>query len=249
MMIANTYSLAGNVAVVTGAGAGIGLGVARVLAQNGVRLAVWDRNPEALAKAWGGTDALQAVVDVADARAVESATATAASALGRIDILVNCAGIAGANVALTDYPLDEWDRVLKVNLYGTFHCCRSVVPVMRWNDYGRIVNFASMAGKDGNPNAAAYSAAKAGIIALTKSLGKELAKTGIRVNAVAPAVIRTEMADAVSPAQLAYMLEKIPMGRMGEIDEVAAMIAWLVSPDCSFSTGAVFDLSGGRATY
>nr|WP_208103519.1 SDR family NAD(P)-dependent oxidoreductase [Rubellimicrobium sp. CFH 75288] len=240
--------MTGAVAAVTGGAAGIGLGVARRLAASGARVTLWDRNPEALARA-GIEGAQTDRVDVADWDAVRAATDRLRAREGRIDVLVNCAGIAGLNVPLDAYPLDEWDRVLRVNLYGTFHCCRAVVPVMRAQGSGRIVNFASMAGKDGNPNASAYSAAKAGVIALTKSLGKELARTGITVNVVAPAVIRTEMAEAVSPEQLAYMLEKIPMGRMGEVEEAAALVAWLASPEASFSTGAVFDLSGGRATY
>ena len=166
-----------------------------------------------------------------------------------IDILVNCAGITGPNVKLWDYPPDDWLQVMQVNLNGLFYGCREVVPLMRSQNYGRIVNIASVAGKEGNPNASAYSASKAAVIALTKSLGKELADTGICVNCVAPAAVKTAIFDQMSPEHIQFMLAKIPMGRFGEPEEVAAMVAWLCTEECSFSTGAVFDLSGGRATY
>jgi 3-oxoacyl-[acyl-carrier protein] reductase len=164
-------------------------------------------------------------------------------------VLVNSAGITGPNAKVWDYPVDAWAQVLQVNLNGLFYCCREVVPHMRARNYGRIVNIASVAGKDGNPNASAYSASKAAVIALTKSLGKELADTGIRVNCVTPAAVKTAIFDQMSPEHIAFMLSKIPMGRFGEVDEIAAMVAWLCTEDCSFSTGATFDLSGGRATY
>jgi 2-dehydro-3-deoxy-L-rhamnonate dehydrogenase (NAD+) len=168
---------------------------------------------------------------------------------GRIDALVNCAGITGPNVKVWDYPVAQWQEVMQVNLNGLFYCCREIVPVMRDADYGRIVNIASVAGKDGNPNASAYSASKAAVIALTKSLGKELADTGVRVNCVTPAAVKTAIFAQMSEQHIQFMLSKIPMGRFGTPEEVAAMVAWLCTEDCSFSTGAVFDLSGGRATY
>jgi 3-oxoacyl-[acyl-carrier protein] reductase len=166
-----------------------------------------------------------------------------------VDALVNCAGITGPNVKVWDYPPEQWLQVMQVNLNGLFYCCREVVPLMRARNAGRIVNIASVAGKDGNPNASAYSASKAAVIALTKSLGKELADTGVRVNCVTPAAVKTAIFDQMSPEHIAFMLSKIPMGRFGTPEEVAAMVAWLCTDDCSFSTGAVFDLSGGRSTY
>ena len=177
--------------------------------------------------------------------AVQKTTADHAA----IDVLVNCAGITGPNVKVWDYPVDAWAQVMQVNLNGLFYCCREVVPVMQKHGYGRTVNIASVAGKEGKPNASAYSASKAAVIALTKSLGKELADTGIRVNCVTPAAVRTAIFDQMSEQHIQFMLSKIPMARFGEPEEVAAMVAWLCSEDCSFSTGAVFDLSGGRATY
>jgi 3-oxoacyl-[acyl-carrier protein] reductase len=167
----------------------------------------------------------------------------------QVDALVNCAGITGPNVKVWDYPPEQWLQVMQVNLNGLFYCCREVVPLMRARNAGRIVNIASVAGKDGNPNASAYSASKAAVIALTKSLGKELADTGVRVNCVTPAAVKTAIFDQMSPEHIAFMLSKIPMGRFGTPEEVAAMVAWLCTDDCSFSTGAVFDLSGGRSTY
>jgi 3-oxoacyl-[acyl-carrier protein] reductase len=188
-------------------------------------------------------------LDVADAGAVAHAAAATEAALSRIDVLVCSAGIAGPNHMTWEYPLDAWRQVIDVNLNGLFYCNRAIVPVMQKNDYGRIVNIASIAGKEGNPTASAYSASKAGVIGLTKSLGKELAKTGIRVNCVTPAAVRTAIFDQISQQHIDFMLSKIPMGRFGGVDEIAAMVCWLASEDCSFSTGAVFDLSGGRATY
>ena len=191
----------------------------------------------------------KATVDVTDADAVQRAAADTAGALGRIDILIACAGITGPNASVWDYPLAEWDRVIDVNLNGVFYCNRAVVPHMLRNDYGRIVNIASIAGKEGNPNAAAYSASKAGVIGLTKSLGKELANTNVRVNCVTPAAVRTPLFAQMTQEHIDFMLSKIPLGRFGEIDEIAALVAWLASEECSFSTGGVFDISGGRATY
>jgi 3-oxoacyl-[acyl-carrier protein] reductase len=198
---------------------------------------------EALSGAVGCT------VDVTDPESLAAALAETERKLGPADILVASAGITGPNVTVTDYPIEAWRKVIDVDLTGVFLCCRAVVPGMAKRNYGRIVNIASVAGKEGNPNAAAYSAAKAGVIAFTKSLGKELAATGVRVNCVTPAVIKTGMFAQMTEQHIQYMLSKIPLGRFGTVEEVAALVAWLASEDCSFSTGAVFDLSGGRATY
>jgi 3-oxoacyl-[acyl-carrier protein] reductase len=188
-------------------------------------------------------------VDVTDAAAVKKAALSAKKRWGAVDILVNNAGIAGVSKKLWQCSLDEWRTVVELNLLGVFYCCHAVVPLMIEKNYGRIVNISSVAGKEGNPNASHYSAAKAGVIALTKSLGKELAGTGIRVNCVTPAVIETEILSQISKEHLAYMLAKIPLGRVGKAEEVAAMVAWMCSEECSFTTGATFDITGGRATY
>jgi 2-dehydro-3-deoxy-L-rhamnonate dehydrogenase (NAD+) len=247
----NQLDFKGRVVAITGGAAGIGLAVARRLAASGARVALWDRDERMLAsaKAELGGATLTFVLDVTDADAVEAVTRATAAACGGIDALVCSAGITGPNVALADYPVDEWKQVFNVNVHGVFLCNRAVVPVMRNKDYGRIVNIASVAGKEGNPNASAYSASKAAVIGLTKSLGKELAKTGIRANCVTPAAVRTAIFDQMSQQHIDFMLGKIPLGRFGTVDEIAAMVCWLASEDCSFSTGAVFDLSGGRATY
>ena len=247
----NQLDFQNRIAVVTGGAVGIGFAIAQRLATSGATVALWDRDQAALAKAQaalGGRTFTQAL-DVSDADAVARAAAATAQALGRIDVLVCSAGIAGPNHTTWEYPLDAWRQVIDVNLNGLFYCNRAVVPVMLKNDYGRIVNIASVAGKEGNPTASAYSASKAGVIGLTKSLGKELAKTGIRVNCVTPAAVRTAIFDQISQQHIDFMLSKIPMGRFGRVDEIAAMVCWLASEECSFSTGAVFDLSGGRATY
>ena len=237
---------ANRVAVVTGGVSGIGAGIAERLAAEGARVSLWDNDAAALATA----DAPhKATVDVTDAEAVRRAAADTAGALGRIDILIACAGITGPNASVWDYPIADWDRVIDVNLNGVFYCNRAVVPHMLRRDYGRIVNIASIAGKEGNPNAAAYSASKAGVIGLTKSLGKELAKTNVRANCVTPAAVRTPIFDQMTQEQIDWMLSKIPLGRFGEIDEIASLVCWLASEECSFSTGGVFDISGGRATY
>jgi NAD(P)-dependent dehydrogenase (short-subunit alcohol dehydrogenase family) len=241
-----TQRFAGQVAVVTGGAAGIGAGIAARLAAEGARIALWDADAAALAAA--PADHRQ-TLDVTDAAAVAEAAAATAAALGRIDILVASAGITGPNAPVASYPVEAWRRVIEVNLTGVFLTNRAVVPIMQRNDYGRIVNIASVAGKEGNPNAAAYSASKAGVIGLTKSLGKELAGTGIRVNCVAPAAVKTALFDQMSPEHIAFMLSKIPLGRFGLIEEVAAMVCFLASAEASFSTGAAFDVSGGRATY
>jgi 3-oxoacyl-[acyl-carrier protein] reductase len=212
---------------------------------------LWDRDDKTLAQAKAdiGGETLCCALDVADAAAVDRATRDTVAAFGAIDALVCSAGITGPNVPLADYPVDAWKQVFDVNVHGVFLCNRAVVPVMQKKDYGRIVNIASVAGKEGNPNASAYSASKAAVIGLTKSLGKELAKTGIRANCVTPAAVRTAIFDQMSQQHIDFMLSKIPLGRFGTVDEIAAMVCWLASDDCSFSTGAVFDLSGGRATY
>jgi len=247
----NQLDFAGRTAIVTGGAVGIGFAIAQRLAASGARVALWDRDAPALAKAQaalGGGTSTQ-VVDVADAGAVEAAAKASEAALGRIDVLVCSAGIAGPNHMTWEYPLDAWRQVIDVNLNGVFYCNRAVVPLMQKNDYGRIVNIASIAGKEGNPTASAYSASKAAVIGLTKSIGKELAKTGIRANCVTPAAVRTAIFDQISQQHIDFMLSKIPMGRFGLVEEIAALVCWLASEECAFSTGAVFDLSGGRATY
>ncbi|MCW2241424.1 SDR family NAD(P)-dependent oxidoreductase [Azospirillum canadense] len=254
-MQTNSINLDGRVAVVTGGAQGIGHTVGQRLIASGARLVIWDINEEGLAKARGGLlDAgAPAVhterVDIADYASVEAAVAGTVAAFGGIDILVNNAAIVGPNATLANYPLDAWRSVMDVDVNGTFHCCRAVVPLMTAKNYGRIVNVASIAGKEGNPNAAAYSAAKAAVIAMTKSLGKELAAHNIAVNCVTPAVARTPGAMEQAPEHIQYMLSRIPRGRFLELPEAAAMIAWLASEENSFTTAAVFDLSGGRATY
>lgn len=249
----NRLDLQGRRAVIAGGARGIGFAIARRFLDSGAKVALWDIREDTLAKARAALSPLGRVVthkvDVADYDQVAAAADSAATDLGGIDILVNAAGIVGATAPLADYPLDSWNQVLGVNLNGTFHTCRAIVPIMQQGGYGRIANIASMAGKDGNPNASAYSVSKAGVIALTKSLGKELATGNIRANAIAPAVIATEMLADLTEQQVAYMLSKIPMGRMGTVDEIAGMIGWMCSEECSYCTGAVFDLSGGRATY
>ncbi|MGH7105525.1 MAG: SDR family NAD(P)-dependent oxidoreductase [Acetobacteraceae bacterium] len=240
----------GRTAVVTGGASGIGEAIALRFAREGARVSLWDRDTAALGRVKAAIPgAHDAVVDVARADAVSAAAAATESALGRIDILVCSAGITGPNAPVWEYPLEEWRRVFEINVHGLFYCNRAVVPAMRRHDYGRIVNIASIAGKEGNPNAAAYSAAKAAVIGLTKSLGKELASSGIRVNCVTPAAVETPIFAQMSEAQITFMKGKIPIGRFGTVDEVTSLVCWLASEECSFSTGAVFDVSGGRATY
>jgi len=233
----NQLDFKGRSAIVTGGLQGIGAAIAARLESSGATVRVWD------------LAAKKDPVDASDAAAVERAAAKALADLGKIDVLVNNAGIAGLNVATGQYPVEEWERVLRVNLTSQFLCCRALAPHMVKRKYGRIVNIASIAGKEGNPNAVAYSASKAGVIALTKSLGKELAQTGVLVNCVTPAAAKTAIFDQMTQQHIDYMLSKIPMNRFVTVEEIASLVCWLASEDCSFSTGAVFDISGGRATY
>jgi 3-oxoacyl-[acyl-carrier protein] reductase len=238
-------------AVVTGGASGSGLTISERLLAEGARIAVWDMDSTRLQelKHRFGATVVTAIVDVADAGNVERAAQEAIGALGKIDILVANAGITGPNATTWEYPVEAWKRVIDVNLNGAFYCSRVLVPHMLSRGYGRIVNLASIAGKEGNPNAPAYSASKAGVIGLTKSLGKELAKSGVTVNCVTPAAVRTPLFEQMTEQHIQYMLSRIPMGRFGTTDEVAALVGWLASEECSFCTGAVFDISGGRATY
>ena len=249
----NQIDLKSRVAIVTGSARGIGFAIARRLLESGANVALWDIDAAAVAKAAielkTGGEVKSFQVDVTSVESVKKAADATAAAFGKIDVLVNNAGIAGANAKVWETDPAEWQRVLNINLTGAFLCCRAVVPHLLQNNFGRIVNIASIAGKEGNPNAAHYSASKAGVIALTKSLGKELATSNVRVNCITPAVIETDILKQMTETHINYMLSKIPMNRFGRVDEAAALVAWLCSEDCSFSTGAVFDLSGGRATY
>ena len=250
---ASRMSKTGRHAVITGGASGIGFAIAAHLLREGASLSLWDASATnitaALAAFKGDPRVSGMVMDVSEPASVERALGETLALHPRVDILVNNAGITGPNVRTWEYPPEEWRRVIDIDLSGVFYCARAVVPVMLKADYGRIVNIASIAGKEGNPNAPAYSAAKAGVIGLTKSLGKELATSGIRVNCVTPAVVKTPIFEQMTQAHIDYMLAKIPMGRFGEAEEVAALVAWLCSDECTFSTGAVFDISGGRATY
>ncbi len=248
------FDLAGQTAIVTGAAQGIGEGIATRLARAGARVAVADRNTAAAEAAAGrldgiGAQAFPVSVDVASPSSIEAMVEQVLAKTGRIDILVNNAGIAGKAAPVWDQSDEDWQSVIDINLTGVFQCCRAVIGHMRDRDYGRIVNIASVAGKDGNPNMSAYSASKAGVIALTKSLGKEVAENNICVNAVTPAVIRTPILEQLTPEQVDYMTSKIPRRRTGKIEEVAAVVHFLASPDCSFVTGQTYDVSGGRSTY
>lgn len=237
----------GRVAVVTGGAAGIGRAAAQRMVAEGAQVSVWDISDDALASCDFAVHTAR--VDQSDEAQVIAAAAAVVAKLGRLDILVVSAGITGPNTTLETYPSDAWQQVIAINLNGTFFCDKAVIPHMKANGYGRIVNIASVAGKEGNPNASAYSTSKAGVIGLTKSLGKELAKDNITVNAVTPAAVKTAIFDQMTQAHIDFMLSKIPMGRFGTVDENAAMICFLASEEASFSTGAVFDTSGGRATY
>ncbi|MBX9962898.1 MAG: SDR family oxidoreductase [Burkholderiales bacterium] len=247
----NKLDMAGRGAIVTGGASGIGLAIAQRLAASGANVAIWDMaaDLDAKAKSLGAGKHVGIKVDVTKIAEVEAAMKASIAALGKVDAMVNSAGVAGKNSTVAEYPIEEWLRVCDINLNGVFYCCRTVAPHMVANNYGRIVNIASIAGKEGNPNASAYSASKAGVIGLTKSLGKELAKNNITVNCVTPAAVRTPIFDQVEQYHIDYMLSKIPMGRFGEVAEIAAMVAWMCTEDCSFTTSGVFDLSGGRATY
>jgi NAD(P)-dependent dehydrogenase (short-subunit alcohol dehydrogenase family) len=243
-------SHAGQIAVITGGAAGIGLAVAKKLAECGAKLSIWDLSEKAIAEARViSPDAQFLQVNIADYASVEAATTATETHFGRIDIVVNSAGIAGKNAPLDEYELAEWQRVIDIDLTGAFHVNRAVLPGMKARDYGRIVNIASIAGKEGNPNASAYAAAKAGVIGMTKAVGKECAKYNIAINAVTPATAKTGILNELKPEFIDYMLSRIPRGRFLEVEEAANMIAWLVSAENSFTTASVFDLSGGRATY
>ncbi len=249
----NNYDLTGQIAIITGAARGIGYGAAERLLKSGASVCIWDADGAAARDAVGSLKSLGRVmaceVDITDWEQVATATDATVEEIGGVNILVNNAGIAGPNLPLWEFPIESWRQIIEIDLVGVFLCCRAVVPVMLEKGVGRIVNVASVAGKEGNPKASGYSAAKAGVIALTKSLGKELAHTDIRVNAVTPATVATEILKQFGQDQVDYMLSRIPIGRLGTVEENAAMIAFLCSPDCTFSTGAVFDTSGGRCTY
>jgi len=251
----NRIDLEGRRAIVTGGASGIGRAVCERFARSGARVAVWDLNAEAASQAAAALPAVAAgahagvAVDVSDEAGVAAAMAQTTAAFGGLDLLVASAGITGPNTTTWEYPPAEWRRVMDVNINGVFLCNRAAVPAMLKNGYGRIVNIASIAGKEGNPNASAYSTSKAAVIGLTKSIGKELAKTGIRVNCITPAAVRTPIFDQMTQQHIDFMLSKIPMARFGLVEEIAAIVAWLCSEECSFSTGAVFDVSGGRAVY
>lgn len=246
----NKINLEGRKAVVTGGARGIGYAICQRLTGSGAHCIIWDRDEKAAheaARTLPGAEAI--LVDVTSPESVEEANLATSAKVGGIDILVNNAGIAGCSKKLWECTPDEWQEVLQIDLFGVYLCCRALVPGMIASGYGRVVNIASIAGKEGNPNASHYSAAKAGVIGLTKSLAKECARDGVIVNCVTPAVIETDILKQISQEHIDYMLSRIPMGRFGLTEEAAALAAWLCSEDCSFSTGGVFDLSGGRATY
>ena len=249
----NTLDLNGRVAIITGGARGIGYAAAERMLASGAEVSLWDIDAAQLAKSAEALSKLGKVsvetVELTDAASVEAATASVVAKHGKVDILVNNAGITGGNAKLWDLDVDTWRRVVDVNLVGPFITCRAVVPRMLENGYGRIVNVASIAGKDGNPTASHYSASKAGLIGLTKSLGKELATSNILVNCITPAAAKTEIFAQMKQEHIDYMLSKIPMNRFLQVDEAASLIGWLSSEDCAFSTGAVFDISGGRAVY
>jgi len=241
---------AGRAAIVTGGASGLGKAVAKRIVEEGGTVALWDLNPEALAAAKqevGATDTQ--ALDVSDPAAVEAAAKASGAALGKVDVLVCSAGITGATVPVHEFPIDSWQRVIDINLNGLFYCNRAVVPLMLANGYGRIVNIASVAGKEGNPNASAYSASKAGVIGFTKSLGKELAEKGVIANALTPATFESPILAQLPQSQVDYMRSKIPMGRLGEVSESAAMVCFMASEECSFTTASTFDTSGGRTTF
>ena len=250
-MINYSEEFANKVVIITGAGSGIGKETAQRMIDNGAKVALWDYNQETLDNIQNklGKNSFTLNVDVSDEVSVKNAADKVRNNLGTPSILVNCAGVAGINASIEKTDPNEWRRVININLTGTFLCCREIIADMVNKGYGRIINIASVAGKEGNPNAAHYSASKSGVITFTRSLGKELAETGVLVNCITPAVIETEMLSQVSDEHKAYMISKIPMGRMGQPHEVTALICWLSSQECSYSTAAAFDLSGGRSTY
>jgi NAD(P)-dependent dehydrogenase (short-subunit alcohol dehydrogenase family) len=247
----NQIDLNGQVAVITGGAQGIGFAIAKRLVASGAKVSLWDMNAELLAsaKAELGAAASTIAVNITSYEAIAAAVAEVEKGLGKLDILVNSAGIAGKNAPLDEYDLDEWHRVIDIDLNGAFYVNRAVLPGMKARNYGRIVNIASIAGKEGNPNASAYAAAKAGVIGMTKAVGKEVAKYDIAINAITPATAKTRILDELKPEFIDYMLSRIPRGRFLEVEEAANMVAWLVSKENSFTTASVFDLSGGRATY
>jgi 2-dehydro-3-deoxy-L-rhamnonate dehydrogenase (NAD+) len=249
----NTIDLDGRCAVISGGAEGIGLAVAERLIASGASVSLWDANEDLLRVTANKLSRKGTVhicsVDVTDADAVQSAADLTEQAIGAVDILVASAGITGPNTRVWEYPVDAWRKVIDVNLNGVFNCCRAIIPLMIRRAYGRVVNIASVAGKEGNPNASAYSSSKAGVIALTKSLGKELAEHNIAVNCITPSAARTRIFEQMTPEHVNYMLGKIPRGRFVKVEEVAAMVAWLVSEENSYTTAATFDLSGGRSTY
>ena len=244
----NNINLKNKVAVVTGGAQGFGLAIAKRFLVSGAQVVIWDIDEKILLSV-EEKNITKIIVDVTNFQKIEEATKETLSLFGRIDILVNNAGIAGPSYTTWEYPIEEWQKIIDIDLSGVFYCCKAIVPVMKKNNYGRIINIASIAGKEGNPNAMPYSAAKAGVIALTKSLGKELANNNIAVNCITPAAAKTRIFDQISQEHIDYMLSKIPRNRFVKVDELASMVAWMASEENSFTTGAVFDLSGGRATY
>jgi len=243
----NQLDLNGRIAVVTGGSSGIGEATVQRMLSSGAKVAVWDMNIPSTN--YDQDSFIFIKTNVSDETSIANATTKTLERFGRVDSLVNSAGVAGINAPVDEYPIDEWKRVIDINLHGTFLTCRALVPHMKDNGYGRIVNLSSVAGKEGNPTASAYSAAKAGVIALTRSLGKELATSGVLVNAVTPTTVNTPILAQVSESHIDYMKSKIPMGRLGEAQELASLVVWLCTAECSFSTAAVFDASGGRTTY
>ena len=244
----NNINLKNKVAVVTGGAQGFGLAIAKRFLVSGAQVVIWDIDEKILLSV-EEKNITKIIVDVTSFQKIEEATKETLSLFGKIDILVNNAGIAGPSYTTWEYPIEEWQKIIDIDLSGVFYCCKSIVPAMKKNNYGRIINIASIAGKEGNPNAMPYSAAKAGVIALTKSLGKELANNNIAVNCITPAAAKTRIFDQISQEHIDYMLSKIPRNRFVKVDELASMVAWMASEENSFTTGAVFDLSGGRATY
>jgi len=245
----NKIDLSNRVSIVTGGAQGFGLAIVKRFLQSGAEVIIWDKDKKLLEELKLDQNVHKIVTDVTDYQSVEKSTNESISKCGKIDILVNNAGIAGPSFKTWEYPLQDWQEIIDIDLNGVFYCCKSIVPSMIKNNYGRIVNIASIAGKEGNPNAMPYSAAKAGVIALTKSLGKELADKNIAVNCVTPAAAKTRIFDQISEEHINYMLSKIPRNRFVKVDELASLVSWMVSEENSFTTGAVFDLSGGRATY